>query len=132
MSLWQKFLRALGLRGNRRVFELDQPLAEALQHFAEMERRPQEEVAAALLSAALAQRQNAEVNLRRWRSLSTREQQAVALICLGYTNSQIAARLVLSPETVKTHVRNALRKFGVHSRAELRQLLAEWDFSAWE
>ncbi len=132
MSLWQKFLQALGLRGNRRVFELDQPLAEALQQYAEAEHRPRDEVAAALLTAALVQRQIAEVNLRVWRSLSTREQQVVALICLNYTNSQIAARLVLSPETVKTHVRNALRKFGVHSRLELRQRLAEWDFSAWE
>lgn len=131
MSLWQKLLRALGLEGARRTFELEQPLVDALQSLAEQERRPQDEVAAELLSVALAQRQAAEENLRIWHALSTREQQVTALICLNYTNRQIANRLVLSPETVKTHVRNVLRKFGVHSKAQLRQALSEWDFEGW-
>ena len=50
----------------------------------------------------------------------------------GCTNRQIAARLVLSPETVKTHLRSVLHKFGLRSKAELRQALAGWDFSGWE
>ena len=48
------------------------------------------------------------------------------------TNRQIAARLMISPETVKTHLRNAQYKFDVHSKAELRALLSDWDFSAWD
>ena len=132
MSLWQKFLQALKLQGARRAFELDQPLVEVLQHFAETEKRPREEIAADLLSAALVQRQAAEDNLRIWRSLSTREQQVAAFICLNYTNPQIAARLFVSPETIKTHVRNVLRKFNMHSKADLRRALAEWDFSQWD
>ena len=132
MSFWRKLLQAFNRHGARRVFELDQPLVEVLQHFAETEKRPREEVAADLLSAALIKRQAAEENLRVWHSLSRREQQVAALTCLNYTNPQIAARLFLSLETIKTHMRNVLRKFNVHSKAELRQALTDWDFSEWK
>ena len=77
-------------------------------------------------------RRRAEISLSRWRMLSPREQQVAALICLNYTGRQIAARLKISPETVKTHTRNLLNKFGLRTRTELRQVLADWDFSAWE
>ncbi len=81
---------------------------------------------------ALVQRKTAEINLARWEALSPREQQVAALVCLGFTNRQIADHLVLSHETVKTHVRNVLYKFDLRSKAELRQALADWDFSAWQ
>jgi DNA-binding CsgD family transcriptional regulator len=64
--------------------------------------------------------------------LSPREQQVAALVCLNYSNAQIAARLNISQSTVKTHVSNALRKFGLQRRTDLRLALAEWDFSAFE
>jgi two-component system response regulator NreC len=132
MSFWRKLLPAFKRGGARQAFELDQPLVEVLQHFAEKEKRPREEVAADLLSAAVLKRQAAEENLRTWRSLSTREQQVTALTCLNYTNPQIAARLFLSPDTIKSHVHNVLRKFNVRSKAELRQALSDWDFSEWK
>jgi DNA-binding NarL/FixJ family response regulator len=132
MSLWRRLLQALKGRDAQRAYELDQPLVEVLQRFAEAEKRPREEVAADLLSAALLKRQQAEEYLRTWRALSTREQQVTALTCLNYTNPQIASRLYLSPDTVKSHVRNVLRKFNVRSKAELRQALSEWDFSEWK
>ena len=131
MSLWQRLRKVLGVPGSKRAFELDLPLGEALRHLAEREHRRQDEVAVELLSAALVQRQAAEINLRLWQSLSAREQQITALICLNYTNRQIAARLVISIETVKSHVRRVLHKFNLHSKAELRQALAELDFSEW-
>ncbi|MGZ9164486.1 MAG: LuxR C-terminal-related transcriptional regulator, partial [Anaerolineales bacterium] len=40
---------------------------------------------------------------QRWSSLSHREQQVIALICLGYRNHEIAKILTIAPETVKTH-----------------------------
>ena len=134
MSFFQRLLHALGYtRSERRLtFQLDQTMAQSLRKLAEQEQRTPDDIAADLLSFALAQRHAADENLARWRSLSPREQQVAALACLNYTNRQIASLLVISPETVKTHVRNVLRKFGLHSKAELRQALADWDFSAWQ
>jgi len=133
MSFWKKLLHALGFQrsSGTLTFNLEGYLLESLQDLADQEQRSESELAAELLAYALAQRDAAVVNLERWRSLSPREQQVVALVCQDYTNQQIAARLVISPETVKTHVRNAARKFGLHSKAELRQALGDWDFSAW-
>lgn len=132
-NIWRRISQALGaLSGRERpLFEFDQELVASLQEFAEREERQTEDVAADLLTYALAQRQTAQKYLLRWRELSPREQQVVALTCLNYTNRQIAATLVISPETVKTYVRRVLRKFDVNSKAQLRQTLSEWDFSEW-
>ena len=132
MSIWQNLLRLLGFsRPDHLNLEVDAEMIESLHHLAQRERRTEKELATELLSMALVQRGTAEINLRRWQALSPREQQVTALVCLGYTNAQIAARLVLSQETVKTHVRNVLYKFNLRSKAELRRVLADWDFSAW-
>ena len=117
--------------GNR-LFELDENVHLALVNMAAQEQRPPGELQADLLMSALAQRETAHALWRRWQSLSPREQQSGALACLGYTNRQIAARLGVAEETVKTHIRNALVKFNLHGKAELRMALREWDFSNWE
>jgi len=67
-----------------------------------------------------------------WILLSPREQDVAALTCLRYTNPQIAARLGLSKETVKTYLQKAMIKLGVQTKADLRVMFANWDFSAWE
>jgi DNA-binding CsgD family transcriptional regulator len=128
MTFWQFIQRTLGLQ----VIHLDQPTLSELQNLAEQENRPKEVVAADLLAFALVQRGAAETKLRRWQELSPREREVTALLCLYYTNSQIANRLSVSIPTVKTHVRNILRKFGLNRRSDLRLVLAEWDFSAWD
>ncbi len=51
-------------------------------------------------------------------SLSERERQVCALIAEGFTNPEIAQRLYLSVDTVKSHVRSILAKFHVESRGE--------------
>lgn len=48
---------------------------------------------------------------------SKREMQVVQLIAQGYTNLEAAEILVLSEETVKSHVRHVLDKLGARSRA---------------
>jgi DNA-binding NarL/FixJ family response regulator len=50
--------------------------------------------------------------------LTTREWQVVDLLSQGATTDEIADRLVLSADTVRTHVKHILRKLGAHSRAE--------------
>ncbi len=94
MSLWHNLQRLLGLYrpNNQLSLEMDQNLILSLERLAQREQRPETELAAELLSMALAQRREAETNLRHWEALSPREQQVTALICLGYTNPQIAVQ----------------------------------------
>lgn len=134
MSFLKHLLSSLGLIDgpSERKFELDENLRASLEEMAYLERRPVEEIAADLLQEAVGQRQNATTHLQRWRELSPRQQDIAALTCLGYTNQQIAIRLHLSPETIKTHLRSILQKFGVKTKFELRQLLSGLDFGAWE
>ena len=51
--------------------------------------------------------------------LSEREQQVLEGMVDGLADKQVAARLGLSPETVRTHVKNIYRKLQVSSRSEL-------------
>jgi PAS domain S-box-containing protein len=55
---------------------------------------------------------------RRTRNLSPREREVLGLLARGLTGEQIADRLVLSPETVRTHIRNAREKLGASTRVE--------------
>jgi len=51
--------------------------------------------------------------------LTDREREMVALVAHGLSNEDIAARLFLSPLTVKTHVNRAMSKLGARDRAQL-------------
>ncbi len=50
--------------------------------------------------------------------LTARERQVLRLVAQGLSNKQIAARLHLSPHTVKAHLRSVLDKLHLHSRTE--------------
>ncbi|WP_341924513.1 response regulator transcription factor [Nocardioides psychrotolerans] len=50
--------------------------------------------------------------------LSARETDVLALVAAGISNDEIARRLFLSINTVKTYVRTAYRKIGVTSRSQ--------------
>lgn len=50
--------------------------------------------------------------------LTTRELEVLQWIAHGHSNRQIAKQLGIAEETVKTHVRNILDKFGVASRSK--------------
>ena len=51
--------------------------------------------------------------------LTLREREAVALVAQGLSNDQIAARMVISPTTAKTHVNRAMSKVHARDRAQL-------------
>lgn len=65
-----------------------------------------------------AQSSNNHHGRRRARALSPREREVLGLLARGLTGEQIAERLVLSPETVRTHIRNAREKLGASTRVE--------------
>jgi DNA-binding NarL/FixJ family response regulator len=48
-----------------------------------------------------------------------REREVTELIANGLTNAEIGRRIFVSESTAKFHVRNVMRKLGVHSRAEV-------------
>ncbi|MEO8093045.1 MAG: LuxR C-terminal-related transcriptional regulator [bacterium] len=49
--------------------------------------------------------------------LSKREREVFELLADGLSGAEIAERLVLSPETVRTHIRNAMAKLGASTRS---------------
>ena len=136
MSIWDRFLYLIGKRSTpdprTSHLKLSDSLQVTLSTLAQDEGRPEHELIPELLNAGLHQYTANERLWKKWESLSPREKEVAALVCLGYTNRQAAARLNISPETVKDRLESALRKFQVTRRTELRTLLAVWDFSEWE
>lgn len=52
------------------------------------------------------------------RPLSAREREILDLLAVGMSGAAIAERLFLSPETIRTHVRNAMEKLGATTRSQ--------------
>ena len=63
--------------------------------------------------------------VRALEALTEREREVVALVGEGLANEEIAARLVVSPATAKTHVSRAMVKVGARDRAQLVVLAYE-------
>lgn len=60
------------------------------------------------------------------KDLTRRELEVLALLAKGYSNPDIAGRLVVSRATVKVHVANILSKLGVSNRAEAIALAIQY------
>lgn len=51
--------------------------------------------------------------------LTSREHDVIRLVALGLRNAEVAQRLLISEQTVKTHLNNIFHKIGVRHRVEL-------------
>ena len=114
-----------------RVFLEDEELIAVIKDVAKQQSRAEEDIIADFTKVGLNQFLNQNELEDRWSSLSHREQQVAALICLSYRNYEIAEMLVIAPETVKTHLQKIFDKFHIRSSKELRLALKNWDFREW-
>ena len=133
MYLFQRILAFFHRRFHpKRSFHVNFQTLESLRLIAESEQSTPEQVAEQMLAEGVQRVEQHQEILALWTGLTQREQEVTALLCLRYTNRQIAARLHISPETVKTHVGHILMKFNVKNRVALSQRLADWDFNQWD
>jgi DNA-binding NarL/FixJ family response regulator len=70
--------------------------------------------------------QIAQTAVKRWRTaaledvkMTLREREVIALIAVGLSNKEIALRLIIATDTVKSHVRNVMDKLALHSRLQI-------------
>jgi DNA-binding CsgD family transcriptional regulator len=68
---------------------------------------------------------------KQWFSLTIRERQVVALVCMGHRNYEIASILGVENSTIQTHLQKIFRKFGLRSRGEIRSALISWAAEEW-
>jgi DNA-binding CsgD family transcriptional regulator len=127
----QYFLQKKSRDEETRVFLQDEELIAVIKNVAKEQKRGEEEIVAEFTKAGLNQFLDQNELENRWASLSHREQQVIALICLGHRNYEIANILSIAPETVKTHLQRIFDKFHLRSSKELRLVLKDWNFHDW-
>ena len=127
MSFLTHLLQALGLQKVSPSPILDE-LVQSIQAIADQEQKSLEEVVRELDRLLAIHFPHKGEFQRRWDRLTPREKQVTLLVLRNYTNRQIAATLVISQETVKSHIRNALSKLELHGKTNLRQIASTWDF----
>jgi DNA-binding CsgD family transcriptional regulator len=64
--------------------------------------------------------------------LTEREREVMTLVASGLQSTELAERLFLSPETVKSHVHNAMGKLGAHTRAHAVAIALVTGQISWE
>jgi len=120
-----------GSQNPPQFIQLKPELLLVLDEIAQEEQRSLDEIVDDLLRFAVKEHQFARSSLDIWQQLTPREREIAAHVWLGLTNPQIAERLSISENTVKTHIKNILAKFGAPSKERLRDMLAMLDFSEW-
>ena len=132
LPLLDRLLHRFGyVRITQPMLYIGQELLPVLEEMAYRDQQNVEEMARALLVTAVNKRLADATHLQLWQELTRREKQTAALVCLGFTNQEIAARMIISVNTVKTHIRSIFSKFEVNSKSELQTILSGWDFTEW-
>lgn len=78
-----------------------------------------------LLSSSFEVIDRAHQAIARRYLLTAREEEVMIMLARGYNIKYISEKLVLSPNTIKSHVSNIYRKLAIHSRSELLSLTEE-------
>jgi DNA-binding NarL/FixJ family response regulator len=79
-----------------------------------------------VLSILLEQRDGRKVGDQLLALLTPRERQVLDCAAEGANRDQVAERLNLTPNTVRTHLQNIMAKLGVHSTLEAVALTRAW------
>jgi DNA-binding NarL/FixJ family response regulator len=93
-------------------------LVEAIRSVSQGEMSIPKSMLTSLLTQLLTRRRERSDALRRFSRLTRREREVLGCLTDGADNDAIARSLVISPETVRTHIQNILAKLDVHSRLE--------------
>jgi len=72
-----------------------------------------------LIEAFTARPEVAAPSARMVGALTERERQIAALVATGLSNHEIASKLVISPDTARTHVSRVMGKIGARDRAQV-------------
>jgi NarL family two-component system response regulator LiaR len=102
-----------------------QRLVEGIRAIARGEMLLSPTVAAKVVQQLARTRQEKEREADALQALTPREREVFHLVAQGYTNAEIAERLVLSEKTVKTHLRNIRNKLNLSGKGEMRVLAAQ-------
>ena len=102
-----------------------QRLVEGIRAIARGEMLLSPTVAAKVVQQLARTRQEKEREADALQALTPREREVFHLVAQGYTNAEIAERLVLSEKTVKTHLRNISNKLNLSGKSEMRVLAAQ-------
>ena len=119
------------VRIHQPVLYLEEEMVLVLASLSASSQQDIEQIAYELLHTAVTNHLADAAYLQLWQELTRREKQTAALVCLGFTNQEIAARMIISVNTVKTHIRSIFSKFGINSKNELQAILSGWDFTEW-
>jgi DNA-binding CsgD family transcriptional regulator len=68
---------------------------------------------------------------KQWFSLTIREREVAALVCMGYKNHEIASKLGIGYQTELSYLQNIFEKFNLRSRGEIRTALISWPAEEW-
>lgn len=134
MSIWKDLLSLIDLHPTSgfRTYLIPESLQISISTLAKHEGRPEDELILDIVAAGLTQYSMKDRIWKKWESLSDREKEATALVCLGDSNGQIATQMKITESGVKFHLKNVYKKLKVKNRSKLRQKFNGWDFSAWK
>jgi len=129
VNLLRRIFRAIFLPDH--FIELSDDQVFKLAHMADEMNASVRVVGSQLLDYALEQHYMRSEIIDKWENLSPRQQEVTALICLGFKTLQIAAKLNISSETVKSHRKSIFRLLGVESKKQLLEEFKGWNFREW-